>query len=661
MAAGIAAAASAAPTGIANVIGADSWQSMQTPPYGMYSFSMEANPNVQMISTGVVPGNFGACYVDGKYFVIEGIATSSSSFITNYIYDAETWQKITDFRGENLMAFDMVWDETTGNVYGSFHNFDTNTDFFGTIDINTGETTSISPLPFAAYGLSCDVEGQLYGIAKDGKLYSINKTTGASTLIGNTGCSTVYSTTGAIDSSTRTFYYATCNADATTLYAINLDTAAATQVAVIPDEMALRGLYFPEPSALPTAPAMAEDVAFDFDGAALSGSLSFTVPATLTNGTAGSGSVQYTVKIDGVEKTSGSTQYGATVTVPLEFTEPAEHTAVITLRNATGSAPTARLKAWIGQDVPAPVGTVSLVYDGNGTFTVSWPEATSLHGGYFDPSTVTYSVQRYSSEEDDPTLFNGLTDNTMTSTVAIPGEDEYATYHFNVAAVFGSVTGSYTTSEYYTIGSLMPPFTEQFSQRWALGKFTIFEGSKKDYDRWSYDSSNKAVTVVTNTSTGGDDYLLLPPLALESNKKYTISFDAKGKYSSDTESFEVLAGMAPSVEALTSVVKEQTDFQSTTYTTYSMEFQPSTTGTWFIAIHAISAPYKSSITVDNINVSAGVEVVPPVPVGVDEIATDIYPAEYFTLQGLRVERPLPGSLVIERRGPVSRLRVISAK
>ena len=98
----VSSAFAAGPTGIANVIGAKSWESQQTPPYGMYSFSMDVNPDVKLVSDKVVPGNFGAVYVDGRYFVIEGIATSASSFITNYIYDAETWSKITDFRGENI-------------------------------------------------------------------------------------------------------------------------------------------------------------------------------------------------------------------------------------------------------------------------------------------------------------------------------------------------------------------------------------------------------------------------------------------------------------------------------------------------------------------------------------------------------------------------------
>ena len=649
----VSSAFAAGPTGIANVIGAKSWESQQTPPYGMYSFSMDVNPDVKLVSDKVVPGNFGAVYVDGRYFVIEGIATSASSFITNYIYDAETWSKITDFRGENSTAFDMAWDETTGNVYGYFHNFDTNAEFFGTIDINTGKTTRISSLPFVAYGLACDVDGRLYAIDKEGKLYSINKTTGSSTPIGSSGCSSKWTTSGAIDSSTRTFYYACCNDSETILYGINLDTAVATRIAEIPDNMEMIGLYFPEPSALPKAPKIAENLSFDFTGAALSGNFLFTIPSTLNDGSAASGEVDYTAIINGETLKTGKAQYGTTVSLPLTRQEAGECEATVLLKNTVGSAPTARFKAWIGQDVPAPVGKIEIVYDGNGSFSISWPEARALHGGWFDPSTVTYNVVRYSSESTTPTRFDGQTTNSFTDKVSLPYEDEYATYHYDVAAVFGTEVSSYTSSEFYTIGSRTPPFTEQFNARYELGKFTILEGEKKDYERWNYSSTDKAATVSTNTSIGADDYLLLPPLTLENGMEYEISFDVKGKYSSDTERFEVLAGQSPTVDALTEKILTPTEFKGTAYSNYKMQFAPNASGTYFIAIHAMSDPNKGAITVDNIKVGGGVQT------GVDQIETE---AEgnpvYFTLQGIRIDRPASGSICIERRGSKVRKVII---
>ena len=116
------------PEGIANVFGAKSWESMQNPPYGMYTIPFSDNSTPALIGPDVVPANFGAVRVGERYFVIEGIATTQSSFITNYLYDINSWKKITDFRGENITAFDMAWDERTDVVYGYFHNFDNKTE-----------------------------------------------------------------------------------------------------------------------------------------------------------------------------------------------------------------------------------------------------------------------------------------------------------------------------------------------------------------------------------------------------------------------------------------------------------------------------------------------------------------------------------------------------
>ena len=60
---------------------------------------------------------------------------------------------------------------------------------------------------------------------------------------------------------------------------------------IIPDNMELTGLYIPEPSALPDAPAAATDLTLDFPQGDLSGNIIFTIPATLFGGSAASGTV----------------------------------------------------------------------------------------------------------------------------------------------------------------------------------------------------------------------------------------------------------------------------------------------------------------------------------------------------------------------------------
>lgn len=645
------AALASAPVAIVNATGARSWESLANPPYGMYSMSMEAAPQVALVAGNVVPANFGAVYAGDRYFVIEGVATSIGSFITNYVYDTTTWSKITDFRGENKTAFAMAWEEVSGTVYGYFHDFDTDEEFFGTIDIATGKTSRIATLPFVARAMAFDVDGTLYAVDQEGTLYRVMPNDGSSVAVGSTGCGSKWTTSGAIDSSTRTMYFVACNDNASQLYAINIDNASATLVGVVPDEMSVTGMYFPEASALPDAPGRPEGLKLQFDGGSLGGSVVFTLPTTLYGGGAPSGKATYTVTIDGAKFASGEADYGTTVTVPVTRAAAGECRVSVVLGNTAGSSPRASLSSWIGPDVPAAVGHVDLTYDGEGNFTLAWPAAKALHDGWFDESTVSYTVLRYSSAAADPVRFEGLTENTFNDKVSLPDEDEYCTYHYSVSALFGETVSSSTSSEYYTIGSKTPPFTLTFKNRWELGTCTIFEGSKKDYDRWMY--SSQTATVNTNTSTGADDYLLLPPLMLEAGKEYSVSFDMKGKYSSDTERFEVLSGMAPAVDALSEVVMKPTEFKSTEFITYNAKFAPAVTGTYFIAFHAISDPNRGAITLDNVKVGAGSTISGIETVGSDEteISAEV---EYYTLQGIRIARPVPGTICIERRGTATR-------
>lgn len=601
VAASVTATMAEAPVAIANVQGAASWQSMQNPPYGMYSFPLSQTPAVTHIADNVVPANFGSVRVGNKYFVIEGIATSIGSFVTNYLYDINTWQKITDFRGQNLTAFDMAWDQMTDRVYGAFHNFDTGEEFFGMIDIHTGATTIISPLSRQVRAMDFDTDGTLYAIDLQGALLKVDTTTGVMTVVGQSGATGKWTTSGAIDPATSTFYYVACTDTASTIYAIDLATAQATTVGTLPDEMEISGMYLPEPSALPAAPAAPADLALDFPAGALSGSITFTVPAHTFDGTPATGSLTAMMTVNGVNVYSQQVTYGQSVSVPYAVSQRGEAAVALRLTNDAGTSPTTRLDAWIGPDTPAKPAYMDITYDGNGTFSLAWPEMTAAHGGWYDPAQASYSVVRYG---DATQRFDNLNTNTLTDYVGVPYEDEYATYHYEVATRFGNDISSYTSSEYYTIGSRVPPFSEPFNARWDLGKFTIFEGANSDDDRWSYD--NKAVTVGTYTDKGGDDYLLLPPLELEKGKVYTITFDVKGKYASDTERLEVLAGMAPTIDALTETVMPPYEFADTSYRTVTMEFAPPSDGVWFIALHAISDPWKGGITVDNISVGAGV-------------------------------------------------------
>lgn len=579
----------------ANVTGAASWTDIETAPYGIYELPLGGSNDLTMQSHEVVPANFGAVLAGGRYFVANGLAYGEMVFVTNYIYYADTWQKITDFEGKHYNIADMAWDETTGNVYGYFTHLVTFDSFFGTISMETGRINEISRPEYRLKALGCHANGTLYGITDEGLLCRIDKSTGQIEEIGKTGCVSTYSTSGAVLSRENRFYYATCSDTETALYAIDLNTAEATKLYDMPDGEEIRGMFFTGPSATDKAPGEITGLTVNFNDDALSGTYNFTLPPTLFDGTAGNGDVEYVVSLDKTPIATAKAPYGSAISGDISVDGAGMHTLEVRAINDAGHGPTASLSAWIGDDLPAPVTSLTVNYDGKNKITLEWDPAKALHGGYFIDTDVTYNVTRFPEE----ISVSGITECSFTDDVPQPDADGYATYYYMVTAVYHGKKSSSVISPSYTIGSVAPPFKEEFDNRWDLGKFTIIDGNG-DNERWNWVS--KSVTLLAG-HTAADDYLILPPLMFEAGWTYRFSVDAHGKYASDTERFEVLMGHMADIQALQTTIMEPVDVKSIESQNFTADFAVTVSEACFIAVHGISDPYQGALTIDNISVT----------------------------------------------------------
>ncbi|MDE5940609.1 MAG: fibronectin type III domain-containing protein [Muribaculaceae bacterium] len=579
----------------ASVTGAASWTDADTAPYGIYELPLSATPQLSVGSLSVVPGNFGAVYADGKYFVINGFAYGDITFVTDYVYDAETWTKITDFSGENYMADDMAWDETDGRIYGHFTHLVTFDSFFGTIDMTTGKITEISRPGVRLSALGSHADGTLYALTSDGALCTVDKLSGELSVIGQTGCRSTYPTSGAVLSRTDTFYYATCSDTETAFYAIDLHTAVAEKLYDMPDGEEIRGLFFTGPSAVDKAPGEIRGLEASFNNGSLSGNCSFSLPETLFDGSQITGDMSWTLSVDKTPVASGTGTAGSVVTAALTVDTPGLYRIEAKASNNAGGGPVASLSLWIGDDIPSAVEGLTLEYDGDGSFLLSWLPSEGAHGGYFVGEDVTYSVTRYPGEHS----FAPTSATSFSDIVPLPAEDEYETYYYTVTALYHGRKSSTVISESYTVGSVSPPFREEFDNRWDMGKFTVIDANG-DWERWNW--ASKSVTLAT-FGESSDDYLVLPPLILTPDWLYSFSVDARAKYSSDTERFEILIGRQAGAQALDQVVMEPVDVRSTDFTTFSADFSVESPGTYFLALHCISAPRQGALTIDNIDVS----------------------------------------------------------
>ncbi|MDE6801722.1 MAG: choice-of-anchor J domain-containing protein, partial [Muribaculaceae bacterium] len=126
--------------------------------------------------------------------------------------------------------------------------------------------------------------------------------------------------------------------------------------------------------------------------------------------------------------------------------------------------------------------------------------------------------------------------------------------------------------------------------------------------KWEYDSDN--ALRVTTSSKPADNYLLIPQLSLKAGETYTVTIQAAAYSTSYTsETMEVVAGSAPTVEALTQVVVENTSVlggnQSGEYLTYEGTLTAPAEGTCYLAIHATTPENGGYLYIKSIKISKG--------------------------------------------------------
>lgn len=598
-----------------NVVSQSTWG--DNTAYGVYSFNA-ASPitvtskalNDNMVATG------GGALVDGKFHMIYEVESWGYVFMTHYAFDTDTWEQVAE---DDVEDYAMYARETAvaadGTVYGEFYDSDLWNFELGVVDYNTLTRTTIGTLTnsYAAMGITRD--NKLYGVAADGNLYSIDTKTAKETLVGATGVTISdkwgeYSLqSGEIDFRTNTFYWAAVDAEGkSALYTVDLTTGQATKVADFPANEYICALSIPEPTPASAAPAAATDASAEFEGASLSGSVLFTAPTKTYGGDDLTGQLDYyiVVGIDTIGK--GTTTAGAKVTAPV--TVPADGAIrfkIITANNAGEGAALAVTK-YVGLDTPEAIGAVKLDADDNtGKMTVAWtaPKAGE-NGGYI--GDLKYDVVRY---PDSVTVATGVTDTVFTETIEA---SEIKAYTYVVVAVNGTMKSKETESNKVVMGpGLVPPYENTFGSKDAFDLMTVVDANNDGctwslytysdgtgYARYTYSKTNKA-----------DDWLLTPPLKLESGKEYLVSFEAANYQSKYPESIEVKYGVGSDPTTYKSVLLDSTELPSAQYTKYTKALVPDADGNIKIGFHCISNPYKYFLLLRNITVSEGSSVAAP--------------------------------------------------
>lgn len=606
----------------ASVYSTNSWKEHNFDEPGMYKFSTTTYSRRLVYQDPDIDASGGGVMTDDFYFCTAEYNYGSWVDVTHYVINPDTWKTITSLRDGNLnaVATDMTYDPITAKIYGCF-NGDNEGDpmVFGTLDETSGERFKIADITTPWIACSVDKSGNLYAVDMSGDLLSVNKVNGAMTLLGNLGFTASNRSTGAIDPRSGVFYvvvtnmvenpdeYADYPLNQSFLYAVDIPTAKARMVYEFEDGEALGGMFIPGPVAEDGAPASPVDFAVDFPAGALAGTVSFTVPNTTFDGTPATGDVKYLVRANGSLLAQGTARHGERVEAQASVAEAGMYEIELTLTNAVGRSPKVKLTEWLGPDTPCNIDNVTICYV-DGAFTVDWAAPSkSEHGGYYDPSKISYIVTR---QPDGVIVAENITETSFTDPVAIP--DEVVVYSYEVSLVYDGTRFMPVKSDDWRLGSVTLPYNVTFDEEDSMAPFTVIDadGDKTEwYREWEFyiETTDELIPVVSypySSSRGkADDWLITPPVGLSASKTYEVSYKSLTDYEGAEPLLAIYCGTAPEVKAMTNKIMEPTEITSLLPEAHKVTFTVPADGIYYIGFYACSEPDRSAIALAEIGIA----------------------------------------------------------
>lgn len=347
----------------------------------------------------------------------------------------------------------------------------------------------------------------------------------------------------------------------------------------------------------PMAPTV---TVIDVTGAALTGTVTLTLPAKYESGTAISGIVYLDVTLDGnAVPGTLSGQPGATVTVPVSVTEGRHRYAytpyVLTDDGKLYGTP-AIVDRYFGNDTPEAPADVTLT-----SSSISWKAVTAgANGGYVDAAAVTYNVYL------DGKKLNTEPAKATSYAVNISGASSSG-HVAEVEAVCGDkVSAKGASDKYFGSGAMSLPVTIAPDpatgdlQQSMIDLFTIQKDplNKEDLRGWRYDDQSDHtggfyVLCPKESSKGNvaDEWLFLPAITFpDKDKMYRFTMDVwtGNHYFTAPETYELTLTKNPNSADATVIRQAATVEKKPGFETSETVFTVPEAGDWYIGIHYMS-------------------------------------------------------------------------
>lgn len=149
-----------------------------------------------------------------------------------------------------------------------------------------------------------------------------------------------------------------------------------------------------------------------------------------------------------------------------------------------------------------------------------------------------------------------------------------------------------------------PPYTLNLTDENERNQYTIIDANG---DGMTWSGSKYYFRCHTAGSQKSDDWLMSPAMALTEGSTYTVTYIGHNKQSDKPEKVAIMAGTAPTVEAMKLTVMPTITFTSVQKETNSVTFVAPTTGNYYFGFHCTSAPDSYYAYVDGWAISAAVD------------------------------------------------------
>ncbi len=595
------------------VIAADNW--VNDAAIGVYSIPFDEQQD--FICDFRTQATWNGVLKDGIYYATEYVDFFGLPFIDIYGYDAESGEELFCFNAAGMDAVPMALtvDPTDGEIYGFFYNNDGSGYTFGTISYTSQnyERTVIREMDGDIWcALAVSSNGKYYAIERivdeeydtlDSKLYSLDKNTGNTTEIGSTGQLPKYISSAVIDPSTDRMFWNVCPLDATGLLCeVDLNTGTATPIYKFPNNEEIVGMYIAEPEAEPEAPAALESCQISFEDGSLTGHATIMAPSSLYNGTHVSEPVEIIVEAHNEIIAQKTADYGSQTVIPLTMENAGMYSFKAYARNSAGEGPKSVIRnVWVGTDTPeAP--EVSAEYH-DSKMHLTWTAVTgSINGGYINPSEITYNIRDNEGNE----VADHISETYYTFTLEEP--ESITNLRYEVYAVFDNNVSSPGVSNNVVLGSITPPYIPEFDID-GLSGWTVIDTNE---DGITWDVYRNYVRCKYNRAIPMDDWLITPPIKVEANKAYAVTFTAFNQRSDCTERIEVKYGNAPTVEGMDRTLLSPTELSGNkTPYTFTKFATSDADGKLYIGFHGISDTYQLYLNLSDISIEPGISALAP--------------------------------------------------